>query len=85
MFYGGQLVYLLVCFVCYETMALKNFFFRENWVWSEKAGMKITFFAIFDPAWTHFLAPNVPNMEFVKQNFNFESLRETEIILLPNM
>ena len=56
MFYGGQ----LVCFVCYETMALKNFF-RENWVWSKEAGMKIAFFfAIFDPTWTHILAPKVP-------------------------
>ena len=34
-------------------MALKNFAFRENWVVSEVAGMKIAFFAIFDPTWTH--------------------------------
>ena len=30
-------------------MSLKNFFFRGNWVRSEVAGMKIAFFAIFDP------------------------------------
>ena len=85
MFYGGQLFDLLVCFVCYETMALKNFF-QENWVWSEEAGIKIVFFfAIFDLTRTHILAPKVPNMEFFKQNFNFESLRKTETILLPNM
>ena len=29
-----------------ETMALKNFVFKENWVVSEVAGMKITFFVI---------------------------------------
>ena len=38
-------------------MALKNFSFRKNWVGSEVAGMKITFFAIFDPTWAHILAP----------------------------
>ena len=30
-------------------MAVKNFIFRENWVGSEVAGMKIAIFAIFDP------------------------------------
>ena len=30
-------------------MAVKNFVFRENWVDSKVAGMKATFFAIFDP------------------------------------
>ena len=29
-------------------MAVKNFVFRENWVGSKMAGMKMTFFAIFD-------------------------------------
>ena len=28
-------------------MVLKNFFFRENWIGSEVAGMKIAFFASF--------------------------------------
>ena len=49
--------YLLVCLVCQETMALKNFFFRENWVGSKVAGMKISFSVIFDPIWTNILAP----------------------------
>ena len=31
-------------------MVLENFFFRENWVGSEVAGMKIAFLAIFDPS-----------------------------------
>ena len=44
-------------------MALKNFFFRENWVQSEVAGMKITVFVIFDPTWTHILAPKKPKYE----------------------
>ena len=60
MFYGDQLVYLLVCSVCYETLALKNFFFRENWVGSVMTGIKIAFFVIFDPTWTHILAPKRP-------------------------
>ena len=66
-------------------MAFKNFFFRENWVESEVAGMKIAFFAVFDPTWTHILAPKGPNMEFLKKNFNFQSLRKTEVMLLPGM
>ena len=41
-------------------MALKNFSFRENWVGNEVAGMKIVFFAIFDPTWAHILAPKTP-------------------------
>ena len=47
--------------------------------------MKIAFFAIFDPTWNHTLALKGPNMEFLKQNFNFQSLRKTEAILLPIM
>ena len=39
--------------------SFKNLVFRENWVGSKVAGMKITFFAIFDPTWTHSLAPKV--------------------------
>ena len=30
-------------------MVRKNFFFRENWIGSEVAGMKIAFFATFEP------------------------------------
>ena len=64
-------------------MALKNFVFGENWIGSEVAGMKIVLFAIFDPTWIHILASKGPNMEFLKQNFNFQSLRKTEAMLLP--
>ena len=47
-------------------MAVKNFMFRQDWVDRKVAGMKKTFFAIFDPTWTHILAPNGPNKEFLK-------------------
>ena len=40
--------------------------------------MKIAFFAIFDPTWTHILTPTDPNMRLLKHNFNFQSLRKTE-------
>ena len=63
-------------------MALKNFFCRENWVGSEVAVMKIAFFAIFDPTWAHILAPTGQNMEFLKENFNFQRLRKTEVIFI---
>ena len=63
-------------------MAVKNFVFRKNWVGSEVASMKIAFFGIFDPTWSHILAPTDPNMGFLKQNFNFQSLRKTEAIIL---
>ena len=66
-------------------MALKNFVFMENWVGSEVAGLKITFCVIFDSNQTDILDPKGPNMEFLKQNFNFQSLRKTEAILLPSM
>ena len=58
-------------------MAVKNLVFRKNWVVSEVASMKIAFFAIFDPICTHVLAPTGSNMGFLKQNFNFQSLRKT--------
>ena len=58
-------------------MALKNFSFRENWVGIEVAGMKIAFFAIFDPTWAHIWLQKGQNMEFLKQKFNFQSLRKT--------
>ena len=45
-------------------MALKNFGFRENLVANDMVGMKIVFFAIFDPTWTLILALKRPNMEF---------------------
>ena len=58
-------------------MAVKNFVLRKNWVGSEVASMKKAFFAIFDPIWTHIVAPAGANMGFLKQNFNFQSLRKT--------
>ena len=55
-------------------MAVKNFVFRENWVdvGSKVAGMKTTFFTIFDQTWTHILAPKDPKKEFLKQHFSQE-------------
>ena len=47
-------------------MAVPNFVSRGNWVGSKVvAGMKTTFFAIFDPTWTHLLAPKGSNKEFL--------------------
>ena len=66
-------------------MALKNFAVGENCVVSELAGMKTTFFAIFDPTWTHILTRKSLNMEFRRQSFNFQSLRKTEATLLPSI
>ena len=36
--------------------------------------MKIAFFAIFGPIWTHTLAPTGPNMGFHKQNSNLSPI-----------
>ena len=47
-------------------MAVKNFVFIS----SKVAGVKTTFFAIFDPIWTYILAPKGPNKEFLKQHFS---------------
>ena len=66
-------------------MALKNFAFKENWVGSEVAGMKIAFFAIFDPTRTTILALKDPKMDFLLHNSNFQSLWKTEATLLPSM
>ena len=63
-------------------MVVQKFIFRENWLGSKVfAGMKTIFFAIFDPIWTHDLAPNDPNKEFFKHNFSFNP-RKMEVILL---
>ena len=52
-------------------MAVQNLVFQENWVRSKvDAGMKTTFFAIFDPTWTNILAPKGPDKEFVKKDRN---------------
>ena len=54
-------------------MAIKNFVLRENWVGSRVAGMKTTFFAIFDPTSTHSLAlPKGSNKEFLAEHFSQE-------------
>ena len=67
-----QLAHILVCLKCPGTMVVKNFVFREDWVGRKVAGMKKSFFAIFDPTWTHILALKGPNKEFLKQNFSYE-------------
>ena len=66
-------------------MALKNFSFRENWVGTEVAGMKIAFLLFLTQHGPTFRPPKGQNMEFLKENINFQSLRKTEIILLPNI
>ena len=64
-------------------MVVQKCVFRENWVGSKViAGMKTTFFAPFDPIWTHIMAPKDPNKEFFKQNVSFQSIRKSEVILL---
>ena len=52
-------------------MALKNFFFRENRVRSEVAGMKITVFVIFDATWAHILAQKKPKYGIPGIEFQF--------------
>ena len=66
-------------------MALTNFCFRENWVGIEAADMKIAFLPFLTQHGPAFWPPKSQNMEFLKQNFNFQSLRKTEGILLPSM
>ena len=53
-------------------MIVKNFVFRKDWVGTKVAGLKKTFFAIFDPTWTRILAPKGPNKEFLKEYFSSE-------------
>ena len=65
-------------------MVVQKFVFSENWVGNKVvAGMKTIFFAIFDPIWSHILAPKDPTKECFKQNFSFQSIKKTEVILLP--
>ena len=52
-------------------MALKNFSFRKSWVGSEVAGMKMIFFAIFDPIWVYILAPKRPKYGTAEAEFEF--------------
>ena len=42
----------------------------KNWVGSKMAGMKTTFFAIFDSTWTHIIIIKGPSKEFFKQHFS---------------
>ena len=56
-------------------MALKKFSFGENWVGIEVAGMKIAFLPFLKGQ----------NIKFLKENFSFQSLRKTEVRLLPSM
>ena len=65
-------------------MAVKKFDFGKTWVGSEVASMKIAFFTIFGPIWTHILPPTGPNIGFLKQNFNFQSLRKTLSYIITN-
>ena len=51
-------------------MVVKNFVFRQEWVGRKVAGMKKTFFAIFDPTCTYILVLKSPNKEFLKQYFS---------------
>ena len=63
-------------------MALKNFSFRENWVGSEVVGMKIAFLPFLTQQGPTFWPQTGQNMELFKQNFNFQSLRKTEVIFI---
>ena len=45
--YIDQSAHLLVFLVYWETIVVKNFVFRENWVGSKVASVKITFFVFF--------------------------------------
>ena len=62
-FYVDQLAHLLV-WLCWETMAAKNFDFRENWVGSKVTGMK-TFFCHF---WSN-LAPHFGTKNTLIRNY----------------
>ena len=55
----------------------------ENCIGSEVTGIKIALFVIFDLTWTH-IETN-PNMEFLQQNFKFQSLRDRKSALLLRM
>ena len=49
------------------------------------AGMKIAFLPFLTQHGPTFWPPKCQNMEFLKQNFNFQSLRKTEVIFWPSM
>ena len=57
-------------------MVVKNLVFRQDWVDRKVAGMKKTFFAIFDSVWTHILTLKSPiwnllNSILVKKDRNY--------------
>ena len=62
-------------------MALKNFSFKENLVRIEVAGMKITFLPFLTQHGPTFWLPKGQNMEFLKHDFSFQSLRNNEVML----
>ena len=62
-------------------MALKNVSFREKWVGVEVASIKTAFFTVLTQRGPSFWPPYGQNMEFLKQNFNFPSLRKTSKIV----
>ena len=55
-----------------QYMAVKNFVFRQKLGWLKGGWYEKTFFAIFDPTWTHILVPKDQNKEFLKQHFSQE-------------
>ena len=55
----------------------------ENCIGSEVTGIKIVLFVIFDLTWTHIETD--PNIEFLQQNFKFQSLRDRKSALLLRM
>ena len=66
-------------------MVIKNFDFKKNWLESEVA--IIYEHSLFCHFWLNSLDPNFaptgPNLGFLEHNFDFQSLRKTEVTLLP--
>ena len=64
-------------------MVVKNFIFRQDWAGRKVAGMKKTFFAIFDPTGTYILALKSPNKEFLlKKDRNYIIINVVTLILI---
>ena len=80
-FYGDQLVHILVYLKSWDSMVVKNFLFRQDWVGRKVTGMKKTFFVIFDPTWTQLVqlvqkwGPHGP---CPKQNFFFPEITKPD-------
>ena len=60
-------------------MAVKNFVLRENSVDNKVAGMKATFFAIFDRKMDPYLGPQKTQ---IRNSFNSILVKKKQIILL---